>query len=48
MTSQKEDYLPKFEDQFNLFAFDNIGFETFPPLQNAYGKCRQIKKLLLY
>jgi hypothetical protein len=28
MTSQK-DYLPKFEDQFNLFAFDNIGFETF-------------------
>jgi hypothetical protein len=28
MTSQR-DYLPKFEDQFNLFAFDNIGFETF-------------------
>jgi hypothetical protein len=23
--------------QFNLFAIDNIGFETFPPLENAYG-----------
>lgn len=38
MSSQKEDYLPKFEDQFNLFAAENIGFENFPPLQNAYGK----------
>lgn len=38
MSAQKEDYLPKFEGQFNLFALDNIGFDTFPPLQNAYGK----------
>ena len=38
MSSQKEDYLPQFEDQFNLFAAENIGFENFPPLQNAYGK----------
>lgn len=45
MTSQKEDYLPKFEDQFNLFAFDNIGFETFPPLQNAYGKVQTNKEV---
>ncbi|MBX9888841.1 MAG: hypothetical protein K2Y30_13000 [Flavobacteriaceae bacterium] len=38
MTNQKEDYLPSFEGQFNLFAIENIGFESFPPLQNAYGK----------
>ncbi|MFT5251254.1 MAG: hypothetical protein ACI87N_000229 [Flavobacteriales bacterium] len=38
MSVQKEDYLPKFEEQFNLFALENIGFENFPPLQNAYGK----------
>jgi hypothetical protein len=24
--------------QFNLFAIDNIGFETFPPLENALRK----------
>lgn len=38
MSSQKEDYLAAFDSQFNLFAIDNIGFETFPPLQNLYGK----------
>jgi hypothetical protein len=38
MSTQKEDYLPKFDDQFNLFAAENIGFENFPPLQNTYGK----------
>lgn len=37
MTAQKEDYLAMFNTQFNLFAIDNIGFENFPPLQNAYG-----------
>jgi hypothetical protein len=38
MSAQKEDYLPKFENQFNLFALENIGFDNFPPLENAYGK----------
>lgn len=37
MSSQKEDYLAHFNSQFNLFALDNIGFEQFPPLQNAFG-----------
>jgi len=33
----KEDYLAGFNEQFNLFAIDNLGFENFPPLQNAFG-----------
>jgi hypothetical protein len=37
MSNQKEDYLASFDSQFNLFALDNIGFENFPPLQNAFG-----------
>lgn len=37
MSNQKEDYLASFNSQFNLFALDNIGFELFPPLQNAFG-----------
>jgi hypothetical protein len=37
MSSQKEDYLANFDSQFNLFAIDNIGFNNFPPLQNAFG-----------
>jgi len=37
MSSQKEDYLAEFNSQFNLFAIDNLGFENFPPLQNAFG-----------
>jgi len=37
MTSQKEDYLADFESGFNSFSVDNIGFEQFPPLQNAFG-----------
>lgn len=37
MSSQKEDFLGEFNSQFNLFAIDNIGFENFPPLQNAFG-----------
>jgi hypothetical protein len=36
MSSQ--DYLPQFDNQFNLFAAENIGFDNFPPLQNSYGK----------
>jgi len=37
MSSQSEDYLSEFNTQFNLFAIDDIGFENFPPLQNAFG-----------
>ena len=37
MSSQKEDYLASIEPQFNLFAMDDIGFEQFPPLENAFG-----------
>ena len=40
MSSQKEDYLAGFNSQFNLFAIDNIGFDQFPPLQNAYGSIK--------
>jgi hypothetical protein len=37
MSGQKEDYLASFDNQFNLFALDNIGFEQFPPLENPFG-----------
>lgn len=37
MSNQKEDYLTGFNPQFNLFASEDIGFEQFPPLQNAFG-----------
>lgn len=37
MGNQTEDYFAGFNSQFNLFALDNIGFETFPPLQNIFG-----------
>jgi hypothetical protein len=37
VSSQKEDYLASFNSDFNLFALDNIGFENFPPLENAFG-----------
>ena len=37
MSGQKEDYLAEFNSQFNLFAIDDMGFENFPPLQNAFG-----------
>ena len=37
MSGQKEEYLSVFDTQFNLFAVENIGFENFPPLQNAFG-----------
>ena len=37
MSGQREDYLANFESQFNVFAIDDIGFKTFPPLQNAFG-----------
>lgn len=37
MSGQREDYLAEFNSQFNLFALDDIGFDTFPPLQNSFG-----------
>jgi hypothetical protein len=37
MSSQKEDYLASFNSNFNLFALDNIGFDSFPPLENPFG-----------
>lgn len=37
MSNQKENYLAKFDPDFNVFAVDNIGFENFPPLENPYG-----------
>ena len=37
MSGQKEDYLPNYNSDFNLFALDNIGFENYPPLENPFG-----------
>jgi hypothetical protein len=37
MSSQKEDYLVRFNSQFNLFALEDFGFENFSPLQNTFG-----------
>lgn len=37
MVNQTEDYFAGFNSQFNLFTLDNIGFESFPPLQNKFG-----------
>jgi len=37
MSSQREDYLATFNSDFNLFATDNLGFDSFPPLENPYG-----------
>ena len=37
MGSQTEDYFTGFNTQFDLFAINNIGFESFPPLQNSFG-----------
>ena len=42
MSSQNEDYLARFDDQFNLFATDNIGFDSFSPLQNRFGTITSI------
>ena len=37
MSGQKEDYLATYNSDFNLFALDNIGFESYPPLENPFG-----------
>jgi hypothetical protein len=37
VSGQNENYLAHFENDFNLFAQDNIGFENFPPLEHKFG-----------
>lgn len=37
MSTQKEDYSANFNNQFNSFAVDDLGFEQFPPLENPFG-----------
>jgi hypothetical protein len=37
MSGQREDYTAGFDAGFNWFSIENIGFEQFPPLQNAFG-----------
>ncbi len=37
VSSQNENYLAQFENDFNLFAQDNIGFDQFPPLEHKFG-----------
>jgi hypothetical protein len=37
MSNQMEDYFANFNSQFTLFSSENIGFESFPPLQNSFG-----------
>lgn len=45
MSNQKEDFLAGFNQQFNLFALENIGFERFPPLENSFGKITSKKTI---
>jgi hypothetical protein len=37
MSSQAEEFLPKYNEQFTLFASDDLDFDQFPPLQNPFG-----------
>lgn len=37
MSGQKEDYTASFVPNFHLFALENIGFESLPPLQHPFG-----------
>ncbi|MFY7811175.1 MAG: hypothetical protein ACOVQ2_05530 [Flavobacterium sp.] len=37
MTTQKEEYLSQYNNQFSSFAVENLNFESFPPLENPYG-----------
>lgn len=38
MSGQTEDFTAYFNQQFNLFAPEDIGFEQFPPLENPFGR----------
>lgn len=37
MSNAKEDYLASYKRDFSTFILDDIGFNSFPPLENAYG-----------
>ena len=37
MSSQSEDYIAEYKDDFNLFSLEDIGFSQFPPLENPFG-----------
>lgn len=37
MSNQSEEFTATFDKNFNLFSTDNIGFESFPPLNNLFG-----------
>lgn len=37
MSNQSEEFTATFDSNFNLFSADNIGFESFPPLNNLFG-----------
>ncbi|WP_306350109.1 hypothetical protein [Flavobacterium sp. '19STA2R22 D10 B1'] len=45
MNNQREDYTAAFNGQYNLFATEDIGFENFPPLQNAFGTVKANSKV---
>jgi hypothetical protein len=40
MTNQKENYVANYNEQFNLFAQEDINFEYFPPLENGFGSVK--------
>ena len=44
MSAQPEEYLPKYSAQFNSFALDDLGFDSFPPLQNPFGTVEAASK----
>jgi hypothetical protein len=37
MSSQSESYIAEYQDNFNLFDIEDIGFSQFPPLENPFG-----------
>jgi hypothetical protein len=37
MSSQSESYIAEYQDNFNLFDMEDIGFSQFPPLENSFG-----------
>jgi len=41
MSRQTEEFTATFDANFNVFSTDNIGFESFPPLNNLYGTVTQ-------
>jgi hypothetical protein len=43
MSAQKEDYLADYNSNFTTFSIQNIGFESFPPLENKFGTTTALK-----